>query len=546
METQKQSLVVTNPVELSLKKDLISGFLVFLIALPLCLGISLASGYPAIAGIFTAIVGGLVTPWLSNSQLTIKGPAAGLIVIALGCVLDFGFTGGSNMIADFQAYRMALAVGVVAGIIQIIFALLRSGILGEFFPLSAVHGMLAAIGIIIIAKQLPVALGVSATGSPLHLLLEIPHHLQNLNPEIALIGAVSLLVLFGLPMIKSTWLKKIPAPMVVVLIAIPMGLYFDLSHEHTYTFAAHKYHVGEAFLVNVPANLFNAIAFPDFSALMLPKAWKWIMMFALIGSLESLLSARAVDLIDPWKRKTNLDRDLLAVGLANTLVACIGGLPMISEIVRSRANIDNGATSRFANLFHGLFLMLFVLLVPSWIHRIPLAALAAMLVYTGYRLAHPREFAHILQIGKEQLAIYITTIIMTLATDLLIGIGAGIGLKIIFHFYHGASLKTLFRPRLRMEKQDHQSTIVRVTDIMVFSNWIPVKSQLEKLASENQKTIVIDFSTAHFIDHSVMARLDELRAELELKNVVLRVEGLEEHQSFSAHPLSARKTKANR
>ena len=278
---------------------------------------------------------------------------------------EFGFTGGKDPAADFQAYRLALGVGVAAGIIQILFGVFRAGILGEFFPTTAIHGLLASIGVIIIAKQFPVVMGLSPEGSPLHLLANIPTFIMDMNPKIGLIGIVSLLIVFGYPLIKNPKFKVIPAPMVVLFVAVPMGLYLNIGQEGTYTFNEQTYALGAKFLVDVPANMFSALTFPDFSGLTTSIGIKYVIMFALIGSVESLLSAKAIDQIDPWQRKTDLDRDLLAVGVGNTVSAFVGGLPMISEIVRSKANIDNGAETRFANMFHGLFLLVFVALIPG-------------------------------------------------------------------------------------------------------------------------------------------------------------------------------------
>jgi MFS superfamily sulfate permease-like transporter len=503
-----------------LKYDLVSGLLVFLIALPLCLGISLASGYPAVAGVFTAIVGAVLTTVMSNAELTIKGPAAGLIVIAVGAVTEFGYTGGQDAAADFQAYRMALAVGVAAGVLQIIFGLVRAGVLGDFFPTSAVHGMLAAIGVIIILKQLPVAIGQGAKGEPLEILREMPEKFAHMNPEIAAIGFVSLLLLFGLPILKAKFKNKVlnlvPGPMVVLLVAVPMGMYFDLSHEHTYSFVGHDFKLGEQFLVSVPGNLFKAIAHPDFSCLQTPAAWKWVIMFALIGSLESLLSTKAIDMLDPWKRKTNMNRDLVAVGIANTVVASIGGLPMISEIVRSKANIDNGARTRFADMWHGLFLLGFVALLPAMIHRIPLSALAAMLVYTGFRLASPKEFMNVYKTGVEQLIIFTGTVIAVLATDLLIGIGIGIALKFAIHMANGVPLRSLFWPYLDVSAASDNTVVITVRDSAVFSNWIPFKRQIERLGLVQRNNLIVDLAGTKLVDHSVMEGLHALGRSLKM------------------------------
>lgn len=533
-----------------LKNDLISGLLVFLIALPLCLGISLASGYPPIAGIFTAIIGSILATFLSNSELTIKGPAAGLIVIAIGCIEDFGgngMTGGWDA-SDLTAYKAALAVGVVAAVLQIIFGIFRAGILGEFFPASAVHGMLAAIGVIIMIKQFPVALGViGAGGEPLEMLREIPHYIAASNPAIAAIGIVSLLIMFTWPLVRQrvSFLKSIPAPLIVLLVAVPMGMGFDLLHAHPYQLAAHEYQLGDQYLVKMPTRvfgMFDDITYPDMSVVTQFKAWKWIMMFFLIGTLESLLSAKAIDSLDPWKRKTNMNRDVIAVGVANLAVAGVGGLPMISEIVRSKANIDNGARTRFADLWHGIFLLLCVALIPTVLHRIPLAALAAMLVYTGFRLAHPTEFLNVWRIGKEQLAIFVTTLVMVLATDLLIGVAAGIILKMAIHVANGVPLKSLFKPYLDVEVVDETTTKIIAHQSAVFSNWIPFKRQIEEIGLVQRRNLIVDVSDTKLVDHSVMEKLGEIGRDFEQEGLKFEVRGLDSLRPLADNPHAARKS----
>ena len=520
------------------KADMVSGFLVFLIALPLCLAISLACGYPAIAGVFTAIIGGILSAFISNSELTIKGPAAGLIVIALGCVTEFGYTAGVDPAADYQAYRLALGVGVAAGAVQILFGLFRSGILGEFFPTAAVHGLLASIGIIVISSQLPIVLGVESTGGPIEKLLSIPSYFMAMNPVIALIGGISLAIMFGFPFIKNPMLKMIPAPMMVLLVAVPLGMYFDIGTEQIVAFAGQDAALGPHYLVDVPDNMFTALTFPDFSGVLTSTGITYIVMFSLIGSVESLLSAKAVDQIDPWRRKTNMDKDLLAVGLGNTAAAFVGGLPMISEIVRSKANIDNGARTRFANMFHGLFLLAFVALVPALIDRIPLTALAAMLVFTGFRLASPKEFVHMYQIGREQFIVFVSTVIGVLATDLLVGIGIGILVKAIIHVINGAPIVSLFKPSMRVENEGDDSATVKVDNSAIFSTWIALKNRIGRPGT---KKVIVDLSGTKLVDHTVMANLEALEREFAESDRELSVTGLDGHSQLSEHPLAARK-----
>lgn len=544
------------------RADLLSGFLVFLIALPLCLAIAKASLFPPIAGIWTAVLGGLIATWISNSELTIKGPAAGLIVIVAGAVIDLGAAFGPDLPEDQRlilGYHLTLGIGVVAGGLQILFGLCRVGKLGDFFPLAAVHGLLAAIGIIIFSKQIHIVLGVDPASGlrPLGLLAAIPNSIRHMNPAIALIGLISLSILFGLPLIKNPWVRRIPSPMLVLLVAVPMGMYLDLDHRHTYLFPnsffesfepndaySHfeQYEIGPRQLVDMPEVLrdpMSAFAFPDFRGIFSLVGLKYIVLFALVGSLESLLSAKAVDLLDPKRRKTNLDRDLTAIGVANTMAAFIGGLPMISEIVRSSANITNGAQTRRANFFHGLFLLAFVLLAPNLIHQIPLAALAAMLVFTGFRLAHPYEFVKTWKIGKEQLLVFVTTIVITLVEDMLVGVLAGVVVEYVLHLFHGMPLRATWKPSIAVDQSEETICRITVRDAAVFSNWLHLKNRIVALGPKADVTL--DFSDVQLIDHSVMEKLHEMEKEFERAGGRLHVVGLECHLSLSKHPLASRK-----
>lgn len=522
--------------------DLTSGFLVFLIALPLCLGISLASGYPPLAGIFTAIVGSIVATLFSNSEMTIKGPAAGLIVIAVGAITEM-----KEIFGDERGYAVVLGIGVIAGLLQIGFALLRGGVLSEFFPGAAVHGMLAAIGVIIILKQLPIALGfMNNKGEPLELIERLPEVVMGLNPAIASLGVISFAALAGLPYLakRHRWLKAIPAPVIILAFAIPFGMILHLTEASHYQFAGKDYSLGPEFLVDIDPHafgMFASITPPAFDALTTMAGWKWIMMFAVIGTLESLLSAKAVDLLDPYRRRTNLDRDLLAVGVGNTLAASIGGLPMISEIVRSKANIDNGAKTRFSNFWHGILLLTCVATVPMVIHLIPLAALAAMLVYTGCRLASPAEFLAVYRIGRGQLLVFVTTLVAVLCTDLLIGIAIGIASKFLLLALNGVSPWRFFVPDIEVDRSQPNVIRIQAHEAAVFSHWIALRKQIERICADNRDDLILDLSDVRVVDHSMMEKLHELQELLQVDGRRLQLVGLEELEPVSSHPLATRR-----
>jgi MFS superfamily sulfate permease-like transporter len=341
-----------------------------------------------------------------------------------------------------------------------------------------------------------------------------------------------------MPLIRNRFVRRIPAPMVVVVVAVLLGQWFDLDHRHGYLFLGQEYSVGPKALVDLPTNMFDGIAFPDFAGLLTWTGWKFVLMFFLVGSVESLLSAKAIDVIDPWRRKTNLNRDLTAIGLANLASASVGGLPMISEIVRSKANIDNGARTRLADCFHALFLLVCVALIPGLLHEIPLAALAAMLVYTGCRLASPREFVHAYHVGTEQLVIFLATIVTTLATDLLMGIFAGVLTKIVIHLINGAPLLAMIKPKIHVETSAAQ-TRVSPLGAVVFTNWLWLKHALTKAPADRE--LVLDLSGTRLVDHTVMEKLEEMKREYEHAGRKFLLVGLESHRPMSHHPHAARK-----
>jgi MFS superfamily sulfate permease-like transporter len=287
--------------------------------------------------------------------------------------------------------------------------------------------------------------------------------------------------------------------------------------------------------------MLSEITLPDFRSLTTGVGWYWVAMFAIIGSLESLLSAKAIDLLDPWKRKTNQNRDLLAVGVGNLLAAFVGGLPMISEIVRSRANVDNGARTRFANLYHGVCLAVCVAAIPFLLHRIPMAALAAMLVYTGFRLAHPREFMAVYKIGVEQLIVFCVTIVGVLAIDLLWGIAIGVAAKLILHVLMGAPITSLFMPSASLQDESDKSCRLVARRAAVFSTWIPLRRRIVREGLVKGRDLTIDLSGTRFVDHTVMEKLHELSHDFEAAGLTLSVTGLDDHRPVSAHPFAARR-----
>ena len=507
--------------------DALSGFLVFLLALPLSLGIAKASGFPAAMGVLTAMIGGLVVSLFAGSALTIKGPAAGLITICAGAVTELG----ALNIEGYTGVQLACGAIVVMAAIQIVFGFLKFGSLSDFFPPSAVHGMLAAIGLIIFSKQIHVLLGIDPATlkglEPIELYERIPDSFANADPRVALVGIVSLVIIFGMPLIKGNLIKKIPAPMVVLLVTIPMATIMDFRHTEP------------AFDLVSIGNFWDNIKFQaSFAAIGTGVFWKYVIMFLLINSLESLLTVKAIDGLDPFKRESNSNKDLSALGAGNALSGLLGGLPMISEVARSSANVNFGGRTRWANFFHGLFLFIAMLLFIPVIEMIPNSALAALLIAVGYRLASPKEFFKTYKIGAEQLVIFVITIIVTVATDLLIGVGSGILAKFIFHILNGAPIKSLFKPRYEFSENGDEYSI-SVKDAAIFSNLIGFKKMFKRI--KPGKKVIINFAEARIVDHAFMEQLHHFEEEYQHNGGSVSIVGFQHFQFMSSHPLATRK-----
>jgi MFS superfamily sulfate permease-like transporter len=510
------------------RSDLTAGLLVSLIALPLCLGIAMASGFPAFGGVITAIVGGLIVGPLCGSSLTIKGPAAGLIAIVIASVEALGQ--GDVVVG----YRLTLAVIVVASLIQVVFALCKLGRFADFFPASVVHGMLAAIGVIIFSKQVHPLLGVKPIAiEPIPLLLEIPHSLVVMNPEIALVGILSVLVVLFATTLFGRFAKYLPGPLVAVLMGIALCLYFDFSHPHSYRWYSLDYTVDQRYLVTLPNPFFAGITFPDFSQILSAHSFQFILLFTLIGSLESLLTCKAIDALDPWSRKANMNRDLFAVGCGNTLCGLIGGLPMIAEVVRSSANITYGAKTRWANFFHGACLLAFVLLFAPVIQLIPNAALAGVLCVTGYRLASPQRFRQCKAIGPEHLLVFVGTIIATLLTDLLLGVLIGMVAEYLVCFFLGSPVKALFSKFSSGALKDDGCYHLELPTVCFFGNVIGFKREMDKAGDV---PIVLDFSRCLYVDHTFMHEVRNLQSVSNAQLV-----GLEKLIPISDHSAATRR-----
>jgi MFS superfamily sulfate permease-like transporter len=498
------------------RHDLPAGLVVFLVALPLCLGIALASGAPLLSGLVTGIVGGVLVSRLSGSQLLVSGPAAGLTAIVLAAITELG---------SFGVFLVAV---VLAGAIQVALGVLRAGIIGYFFPSSVIRGMLAAIGLILILKQLPYAFGAGVepfeadafkNPSGGNSLTAIADAVGSALPLAIVISVLSLLVLVFWGKVAPAGLRRlVPAPLVVVLLGV-IGAALAAAFVPGLALPATA-------MVNIPVpdsmgELASLLAFPDWSAIGSGAVWRVALTIGIVASLETLLSLEATDKLDPFKRNSPANRELLAQGIGNMVAGAVGGLPMTGVIVRSAANIGAGGRTWRSSFIHGTMLLVAVVAIPTLLNYIPLAALAAILLYTGFKLANPQQFREAWSVGPKYLVPFVVTVAAILATDLLVGICIGLVVGTFFvlrdDYSHAYSYDI-------EESPDHRRVRLTLAEHVTFLNKARINQVLHELPQGS--TVTVDAMRTRHIDHDVVELLHEFEQNARARGITLRMVGV--------------------
>ena len=510
------------------RNDLFAAISVSLVALPLALGIAVASEMSPMAGVLSAIIGGVVTTFFRGGHLAINGPAAGLIAVILG-----------GLVALDNNINYVLAAIVVSGAIQIVLGVLKLGRFAKLLPSSVLHGILAAIGVIIIAKQAPYALGTTSDADTVvGNLLDIFYKIPEANPFVFLVALVGVLILLFYKKINNKFIRLIPAPMWVLLLALPMVFGFDFFNAHSITLWGNSYGVGPQLLIDIPDDPLDCIMHPDFAMIGTMAFWLTVLSITTIASIETLASARAVDKLDPYKRTTNLNKDLVGVGMSTMISGALGGLPIITVIVRSTVNVNSDAKTKWSNLYHGIFLILFVLLLAPILRSVPLAALAAILVHTGFKLASPQVFKHAYDQGVEQVLFLSSTLIITLFTDLLYGITGGILITLVTHMLLArvgflTFFKMIYSSGSKVHRLDNGSYDVKLKGIANFLYAL----KLDKLLSEIPigSTVRIDLSKTRLVDLSIMENMIEFKRIHDNHGGHVKLIGLDNHVASTNH-----------
>ena len=515
------------------RDDVIASLSVALVALPLSMAIAIASGVQPLSGLLSCVIAGFVTTFFRSGRLTINGPAAGMITVIFGAIVSLDDGSG-------RAINYVLAAIVVSGLLQVVLGLLKLGRIAEIFPSSVIHGILAAIGVIIFAKQMHVAIGTSSdAGNAIGILKDLVDQLPNTNPYIALISVIGIFLLFFHARISYKVFHIIPAPVWVVAISISIVLLYNYLDLHNIEFMGVAFEKPTNYLMSIPSDLTEVFLFPDFSCINSGVFSLVVLSMTVISSIISLAAAKAIDKLDPFKRKTNLNKDLIGLGASTMVSGMLGGLPILNVIVRSTVNVQNNGKTKWSNFFHGFLVLFFIVLLQPIMNIIPLAALAAVLVFAGIKLASPRVFKEVYKEGVEQLVFMVSTLLFTLYNNLLFGLIAGIVITLITHILI-ARLSVpqfflyVFSPG-NIEFKDTQSSKLelRIRGVANFMTLLKILKKLEEVPA--RASLKINFTGAKIIDLTVQEAIDNFKRNHELSGGEVELVGLHKHVSSTPH-----------
>lgn len=497
----------------NLKYNLPASVVVFFVALPLCLGIALASGAPLFSGIISGVVGGIIVGFFSNSALGVSGPAAGLATIVCGYI--------AALDGSYQTFLLAV---VIAGIIQVIAGYLKCGSIAYYFPSSVIRGMLAGIGLIIIIKQIPHALGydVHLEGDLIFnkSFADFRRISGDPTPASTLISAVSMSILILWETVlskKHKIFQVIQGPLVVVILGV---IFYNLFQSSILPFT-----LSESQVVNIPVSsswhgLFSRFITPDFSQFLNIKVYLIALGIALVASIETLLSVEAVDKIDPYKRVTATNQELKAQGLGNIISGLIGGLPVVQVIVRSSTNATFGARSKDSTILHGFFLLIAAIAIPNVLNMIPLASLACVLLLVGYKLTRPAIFIKLYQLGWEHFLPFIATIIGILLTDLLQGVG--IGMLVAIYFVLHNNIRNSYH-RINEESRNKKEHVIKLGEVVSFLNKGTILQLLKNIPNNSQ--VIIDGTNSKYVHKDIIEIIDDFQVNSKFRKIALEVKG---------------------
>ncbi|MGE0786601.1 MAG: SulP family inorganic anion transporter [Sandaracinaceae bacterium] len=514
--------------------DAIAALSVALVALPLALGIASAAGAPPISGLVSAIVAGFLTTFVRGSHVAINGPGNALIVIVASA---FGTFGDAP-----DAFPSLLGAVIVAGGLQIALGLLKLGKIGDIIPAAVVQGMLAAIGLIIVVKQAHVLVGAHPPhGTPIDALRALPDSALALNPAATLIGLASLGIVIAHPRIKARFVHAIPAPLWVVLLAIPLA--YGLEHFGASIRApSHlSFSLDPHMLVAIPDDLFGSLVTPSFARIGEPGFWLVVITFTLVCSIEDIVSVKAVDKLDSYRRRSDLDRDLIGVGISTIISALLGGLPVLTVVARSSVNVNHGARTGWSNFFASSLLFVFVVFLGPLIQEIALSALAGILVYTGFKLTAPHVIEDVLRKGPDHFLVFLVTVVSTLVWGVLSGIALGLAAEVLSHLLilgqrPGELLRRFRESTVETRTDEDGPTVVRVDGIATFLSVPRVRRALEALPSGQR--VIVDFNHALLVDNTMLEHCHEFGRRYERRRAGSHFEviGLEAHRAIADHP----------